>query len=111
LRSLSAIAEARCLVRLRSVFNLSAAEHYLAPTLLCAMPSFSLRHPGRTLVASLSLLTLADCSPTTPASPPEVAIPAGCRPAAPFTIQHPTWATNASLYQVNVRQYACKKWA
>ncbi|RYY19536.1 MAG: alpha-amylase, partial [Cytophagaceae bacterium] len=24
---------------------------------------------------------------------------------APFTIRHPAWATNASLYQVNVRQY------
>ncbi|MGI4866449.1 MAG: alpha-amylase family glycosyl hydrolase [Janthinobacterium lividum] len=35
----------------------------------------------------------------------ETGIPANCRPAAPFTIQHPAWATNASLYQVNVRQY------
>jgi len=51
------------------------------------------------------ILALAACSPTTPASPPEVAIPAECRPAAPFTVQHPAWATNASLYQVNVRQY------
>ena len=35
----------------------------------------------------------------------EAGIPANCRPAAPFTIQHPAWATNTSLYQVNVRQY------
>ncbi|MGI4761868.1 MAG: alpha-amylase family glycosyl hydrolase [Janthinobacterium lividum] len=56
-------------------------------------------------LASAGLLGLAACSPTTPATQADIAIPAECRPAAPFTIQHPAWATNASLYQVNVRQY------
>ncbi|MEJ7665905.1 MAG: hypothetical protein WKG07_43505 [Hymenobacter sp.] len=50
-------------------------------------------------------LPLGACSPTDPATPADVAIPAECRPAAPFTVPHPAWATNASLYQVNVRQY------
>ena len=38
-------------------------------------------------------------------SPAGAAVAATCRPPAPFTIQHPAWATPASLYQVNVRQY------
>ncbi|TDN38399.1 hypothetical protein E4631_03130 [Hymenobacter sp. UV11] len=50
-------------------------------------------------------LLVGGCAPTDPATQPDVAIPASCRPPAPFTIQHPAWATNASLYQVNVRQY------
>ena len=50
-------------------------------------------------------LLLGACSPTDPTTPAEVTIPAECRPAAPFVVQHPAWATTASLYQVNVRQY------
>ena len=50
-------------------------------------------------------LLLGACSPTDPTAPAAAAIPAECRPAAPFTVRHPAWATNASLYQVNVRQY------
>ena len=58
-----------------------------------------------------SALLLGACSPSSsdqasqPGSPAATGIAAACRPAAPFTIRHPAWATNASLYQVNVRQY------
>ncbi|QKG51298.1 alpha-amylase family glycosyl hydrolase [Hymenobacter sp. BRD67] len=62
-----------------------------------------LQQSGRALLASLGLMGLAGCSHSTPQA--DTAIPAGCRPPAPFTIQHPAWATSASLYQVNVRQY------
>ena len=54
------------------------------------------------------LLALAACSsPDQATQGGQAATPvsAACRPPAPFTIRHPAWATNASLYQVNVRQY------
>ncbi|MGI4884596.1 MAG: alpha-amylase family glycosyl hydrolase [Janthinobacterium lividum] len=53
------------------------------------------------------LLALAACSSPHQSAPTDgaAALPAQCRAPAPFTIQHPAWATNASLYQVNVRQY------
>ena len=51
------------------------------------------------------LLALAACSPTNETPPAATPIAAACRPAPPFTVRHPAWATNASLYQVNVRQY------
>ena len=37
-------------------------------------------------------------------APPETAAPCP-PPPAPFTIRHPAWASAASLYQVNIRQY------
>lgn len=62
---------------------------------------------NRYLISSLSatlLLLLGACTP--PEAPSlATAIEPACQPAAPFTVQHPAWATNASLYQVNVRQY------
>ena len=54
-----------------------------------------------TLLLAGSLL-LAACSQSTPSTEQG---PTGCRPPAPFTIRHPAWASNVSLYQVNVRQY------
>jgi len=68
------------------------------------------RQPQRWLPAGLGLLLGACSHPTeqttqTTQAEPETGIAAACRPPAPFTIQHPAWATNASLYQVNVRQY------
>ena len=57
------------------------------------------------LLLAGSLLLLGACSPTDPTPPAAVAIPAECRSPAPFTVRHPAWATNANLYQVNVRQY------
>ncbi|MDO7877149.1 alpha-amylase family glycosyl hydrolase [Hymenobacter sp. ASUV-10] len=45
------------------------------------------------------LLALAACQPA-------VKEAATCPPVpAPFTIRHPAWATHATLYQINVRQY------
>jgi glycosidase len=49
----------------------------------------------------LPLLALAACQP---AAKEAATLP--CPPvAAPFTIKHPAWASTATLYQVNVRQY------
>jgi len=59
---------------------------------------------NRYLLFILPLL-LAACAPAADAPSLATAIEPACRPAAPFTVQHPAWATNASLYQVNIRQY------
>jgi len=74
--------------------NLSTSNLWLTGTLLlgaCSSDSTdtgSRRQTGQVPSASVGTSILA-----------------ACRPPAPFTIRHPAWATNASLYQVNVRQY------
>ena len=60
---------------------------------------------NRPTLALLAGTLLAGCSPTTADHASQGQTLANCRPAAPFTIRHPAWAANASLYQVNVRQY------
>ncbi|GAA4347116.1 alpha-amylase family glycosyl hydrolase [Hymenobacter saemangeumensis] len=54
----------------------------------------------------LLLLTLAACQSTdkkeTTAAKQAVACPP---PPAPFTVRHPAWMDDATIYQVNVRQY------
>ena len=54
------------------------------------------------LLGACSAPTAEQAAATQPAAADSLA---GCRPPAPFTIRHPAWATSASLYQVNVRQY------
>ncbi|OWP63204.1 hypothetical protein CDA63_10125 [Hymenobacter amundsenii] len=57
------------------------------------MPLFRLLH-------LLGLVTLLAACQTQPAGPPPA-----CPAPAPFTVQHPAWAAQASIYEVNIRQY------
>jgi glycosidase len=67
--------------------------------------------PAAVLAGALLLGACSNSATTTdqatpaPAAADSTGIAANCRPPAPFTIRHPAWATNASLYQVNIRQY------
>jgi len=56
----------------------------------------------------LPLLLLTTCqsgSQSTPANETTAAPPTAPSAAGAFTIKHPAWAANASIYQINVRQY------
>jgi glycosidase len=53
----------------------------------------------------LPLFLLGACQSGTKSTPETAAAKTPTADAAAFTIKHPAWAANATLYQVNVRQY------
>ncbi|UOQ71949.1 hypothetical protein [Hymenobacter cellulosilyticus] len=78
-----------------------------------------LYRPLSTLLGAGLLLAAACSSPSAETTTKCADIP------AKFTVQHPEWARNASIYEVNIRQYTpralsrrlrpscptCRKWA
>ncbi|GAB3587247.1 alpha-amylase family glycosyl hydrolase [Hymenobacter daeguensis] len=62
-------------------------------------------HLRSALLAPLLLLGACQSSGTKSSTDTETATTAAAPDSSAFTIKHPAWARNATIYQVNVRQY------